>query len=78
MMVASCQFIRVVEGSPEVIAVQGSNYVEVSGMVKRNFVVSMSAIDNLVRGASGQAVQNMNIMCGYDEREGLEFPGMRP
>jgi len=72
------QFIRVVEDSPEVIVVQGSNYVEVSGMVKRNFVVSMSAIDNLVRGASGQAVQNMNIMCGYDEREGLEFPGMRP
>ena len=71
-------FIRVVEGSPEVIAVQGSNYVEVSGMVKRNFVVSMSAIDNLVRGAGGQAVQNMNIMCGFDEREGLEFPGMRP
>jgi N-acetyl-gamma-glutamyl-phosphate reductase len=71
-------FIRVVEGSPEVIAVRGSNYVEVSGMVKRNFVVSMSAIDNLVRGASGQAVQNLNIMYGYDECEGLEFSGMRP
>jgi len=72
------QFIHVVEGSPEVVAVRGSNYVEVSGMVKRNFVVSMSAIDNLVRGASGQAIQNMNIMCGYDEGEGLAFPGMRP
>ena len=71
-------FIRVVDGSPEVNAVQGSNYVEVSGLVRLNFVVTMSAMDNLVRGASGQAVQNMNIMCGYDEREGLEFPGMRP
>ena len=71
-------FIRVVDDSPEVHAVQGSNYVEVSGMVRRNFVVTMSAIDNLVRGASGQAVQNMNIMCGFKEDEGLEFPGMRP
>ncbi|KPJ83440.1 MAG: hypothetical protein AMS17_17545 [Spirochaetes bacterium DG_61] len=72
------RFIRVVNGSPEINAVQGSNYVEVSGMVKRNFVISMSAIDNLVRGASGQAVQNMNIMFGFEEHEGLEFPGMRP
>ncbi len=72
------QFIRIVDGSPELTAVQSSNYVEVSGMVRRNFIVSMSAIDNLVRGASGQAVQNMNIMCGFDEHEGLEFPGMRP
>jgi N-acetyl-gamma-glutamyl-phosphate reductase len=71
-------FIRVVDESPEMYAVQGSNYVEVSGMVRRNFVITMSAIDNLVRGASGQAVQNMNIMFGFDEHEGLEFPGMRP
>jgi N-acetyl-gamma-glutamyl-phosphate reductase len=72
------KFIRVVEGSPELYAVQGSNYVEVSGTVRRGFVVAMSAIDNLVRGAGGQAVQNMNIMFGFDEHEGLEFPGMRP
>jgi N-acetyl-gamma-glutamyl-phosphate reductase len=72
------RFIRIVDGSPELSAIQASNYVEVSGMVRRNFIVSMSAIDNLVRGASGQAVQNMNIMCGFDEHEGLEFPGMRP
>jgi N-acetyl-gamma-glutamyl-phosphate/LysW-gamma-L-alpha-aminoadipyl-6-phosphate reductase len=72
------RFIRIVEGSPEVNAVQCSNYVEVSCMVKRNFVITMCAIDNLVRGASGQAVQNMNIMFGFDEQEGIEFPGMRP
>jgi N-acetyl-gamma-glutamyl-phosphate reductase len=72
------KFIRVVDESPEIYAVQGSNYVEVSGMVRRGFVITMSAIDNLVRGASGQAVQNMNLMFGFDEHEGLAFPGMRP
>ncbi|MFW6181811.1 MAG: N-acetyl-gamma-glutamyl-phosphate reductase, partial [Spirochaetota bacterium] len=35
-------------------------------------------IDNLVRGASGQAVQNMNLMLGFEEDEGIRFPGMRP
>ncbi len=58
--------------------VYGSNYVEVSVVYKKNFIVSMSAIDNLVRGASGQAVQNMNIMFGFEEYEGIQFPGMRP
>ena len=71
-------FVRVVPGSPEVTMVYGSNYVEVSYAHRNNWVVSMSAIDNLVRGASGQAVQNMNLMYGFDEDEGLGFPGMRP
>jgi N-acetyl-gamma-glutamyl-phosphate reductase len=58
--------------------VYGSNYVEVSCAYRKNFVVAMSAIDNLIRGASGQAVQNMNIMCGFREDEGIQYPGMRP
>ncbi len=72
------RFIRVVEGSPEINPISGTNYVEVSCVCRSNFVVTMSAIDNLVRGASGQAVQNMNIMFGFDEDEGLQFPGLRP
>jgi len=72
------RFIRIVEGSPEIAHVRGTNYVEVSCCCRGGFAVSMSAIDNLVRGASGQAVQNMNIMYGFDEAEGLGFPGMRP
>jgi len=71
-------FIRVVEGSPEINPIAGTNYVEVSYACRSNFVVTMSAIDNLVRGAGGQAVQNMNIMFGFDEDEGLQFPGQRP
>ncbi|MFW6138739.1 MAG: N-acetyl-gamma-glutamyl-phosphate reductase, partial [Spirochaetota bacterium] len=72
------RFVRIVDGSPEVAAVYGTNYVELSWSGRHGFVVSMSAIDNLVRGASGQAVQNMNIMFGFEETLGLEFPGMRP
>jgi len=38
----------------------------------------MSAIDNLIKGASGQAVQNMNLMCGFREKEGLEMVAGHP
>jgi N-acetyl-gamma-glutamyl-phosphate reductase len=72
------RFVRIVDGSPEVAVVYASNYVEVSFLCRKNFVVSMSAIDNLVRGASGQAVQNMNILFGLPESAGIEYPGMRP
>jgi N-acetyl-gamma-glutamyl-phosphate/LysW-gamma-L-alpha-aminoadipyl-6-phosphate reductase len=38
----------------------------------------MGALDNLVKGAAGNAVQAMNVMCGLDERMGLTFPGLHP
>jgi N-acetyl-gamma-glutamyl-phosphate reductase len=41
-------------------------------------VVAISAIDNLVKGASGQAIQNMNLMCGLKETDGLTGAGMLP
>ena len=41
-------------------------------------VVAVSAIDNLVKGASGQAIQNMNLMCGLPENDGLVSAGMLP
>ena len=41
-------------------------------------VVVIAALDNLVKGAAGSAVQSMNIMMGWDERAGLEFPGLHP
>jgi len=72
------RFVRIVKGSPEITMVYANNYVELSFAYRKNFVVTMSAIDNLVRGASGQAIQNMNIMFGFDEDEGLRFPGIRP
>jgi N-acetyl-gamma-glutamyl-phosphate/LysW-gamma-L-alpha-aminoadipyl-6-phosphate reductase len=72
------KFVRIVDSSPEVTMVYGTNFVEVAWACRQGFVVSMSAIDNLVKGASGQAVQNMNVMFGFAEEEGIRFPGMLP
>jgi N-acetyl-gamma-glutamyl-phosphate/LysW-gamma-L-alpha-aminoadipyl-6-phosphate reductase len=41
-------------------------------------VVTISAIDNLMKGAAGSAVQAMNLMCGFEETAGLGFPGLHP
>jgi N-acetyl-gamma-glutamyl-phosphate reductase len=62
-------------------AVRGSNYCDIGGFEvdeERNRAVIISVIDNLVKGASGQAVQNMNIMMGFDETEGLDKVGLHP
>jgi len=77
-------FVRVVEGrQPEVVAVSGSNYVEtgfvlgpVSGATRR--VVCFSALDNLVKGGAGQAIQSFNVMMGFDETLTLREPGLWP
>ncbi|HVO77347.1 MAG TPA: N-acetyl-gamma-glutamyl-phosphate reductase, partial [Methanomassiliicoccales archaeon] len=69
-------FVRVVQ-TPSIPSVVGSNYCEV-GLEKacgRNLVV-MSALDNLVKGGSGQAVQNANLMLGLPQNAGLDFPGL--
>ncbi len=66
---------------PDPKVVVGSNYCDVGFEVDEHVngrIVVLSAIDNLMKGAAGTAVQNMNIMCGYDEREGLRNPGLHP
>lgn len=63
---------------PLLPAVRGSNFCDIAVESEGERVVAVSAIDNLVKGASGQAIQNMNVMCGFDEREGLRLPGMYP
>ncbi|WP_066638004.1 N-acetyl-gamma-glutamyl-phosphate reductase [Desulfolucanica intricata] len=75
-------FIRVLpEGMlPKTKAVTGSNHCDIS-IVKDDRtgrVVVLSAIDNLIKGAAGQAVQNMNLMYNLHETTGLEFPGIYP
>lgn len=68
-------FVRICpEGSlPETQHVKGTNYCDIGFKLddKHGRVILISAIDNLVKGAAGQAVQNMNIMCGLDETTGL-------
>jgi N-acetyl-gamma-glutamyl-phosphate reductase len=75
-------FIRVLEPgeSPQTKAVWGSNYCDLGVAVDPDAkrVVLMAAIDNLVKGAAGQAIQNMNLMCGYPETLGLTAPPVFP
>jgi N-acetyl-gamma-glutamyl-phosphate reductase len=63
---------------PSLAAVRGSNFCDVMVESEGYRVVVISAIDNLVKGASGQAIQNMNLMCGLKETDGLVSAGMLP
>jgi len=75
------RFVRI---SPENVypstnQVRGSNYCDIGVKVNsNNTAVIVSVIDNLVKGASGQAVQNMNVMMGYEETTGLEMSPVFP
>ncbi len=75
-------FVRVShDGQPvETRWVEGSNYVDISYVIdpRTNRIIMMGAIDNLVKGAAGQAVQNMNLLFGLPETEGLTQPPMFP
>ena len=76
------KFVRVLEKDvcPETKWVEGSNYVDINFKIdpRTNRIIMMGAIDNLVKGAAGQAVQNMNLMFGLPETEGLELVPMFP
>lgn len=61
---------------PQTNWVRGTNRCYIGAAVNRDKCIVVSAIDNLVKGAAGQAVQNMNIMCGFPETTGLDFPGL--
>ncbi|WP_372599768.1 N-acetyl-gamma-glutamyl-phosphate reductase [Amphritea sp.] len=65
---------------PETRSVKGANVCRISVFRPQNddTVVVLSVIDNLVKGAAGQAIQNLNIMFGFDETEGLRHAGMMP
>jgi len=63
---------------PTIAGVRGSNFCDIQVESEGIRVVAVSAIDNLVKGASGQAIQNMNLMCGFAEVEGLANPAMFP
>jgi N-acetyl-gamma-glutamyl-phosphate/LysW-gamma-L-alpha-aminoadipyl-6-phosphate reductase len=65
---------------PEPKILAGTNYADIGFEVDSasGRIVVISAIDNLIKGAAGSAVQCMNVMMGYDERAGLGFPGLHP
>ena len=76
------KFVRVLEKGqyPETKWVEGSNYVDIGFQIdpRTNRIIMMGVIDNLVKGAAGQAVQNMNLMFGLEESEGLELVPLFP
>lgn len=80
-------FVRLVSGRtglhryPEPKLLAGSNWCDVgfaTDLADPRHVVVIAAIDNLMKGAAGSAVQCMNLMCGLDETDGLRFPGLHP
>ena len=79
-------FVRVVKEQrgiyrvPEPKILAGSNYADLGFELDESngHIVAMCAIDNLMKGASGSAVQSMNLMMGWDETLGLEFMGLHP
>jgi N-acetyl-gamma-glutamyl-phosphate reductase len=71
-------FIRLVDGSPDINWVKNTNFVDIGWAVQGDTIIVLVALDNLVKGAAGQAVQNMNLMFGLNERTGLVMPGSNP
>ena len=72
-------FVRLLGSEPpRVGAVAGSNFCDIGWTVKGGTVAVLTAIDNLVKGMAGQAIQNMNLALGFPETEGLLHPGTYP
>jgi N-acetyl-gamma-glutamyl-phosphate reductase common form len=71
-------FIRMVKDSPDINWVKTTNFCDIGIAVRGRQAVIFSALDNLVKGAAGQAVQNMNLMFGLDEKTGLVLVGTNP
>jgi N-acetyl-gamma-glutamyl-phosphate reductase len=64
-------FVRVVDGLPNTKDVAGTNYCDIALRLVRGRVITISVIDNLIKGAAGAAVQNFNLMYGFDETSAL-------
>jgi N-acetyl-gamma-glutamyl-phosphate reductase len=73
-------FVRLIKGEPNIKDVVGTNFCVMTAKQGRTGgrAVLVSVIDNLCKGASGQAVQNLNIVFGFDEKEGLELAPLFP
>ncbi len=73
-------FVEVIAGEPNIKDVTGTNMclISIKRGRKKNQIIIVSVIDNLCKGASGQAVQNMNLIFGFDENEGLKFAPIFP
>ena len=75
---ASSPFVRIVDQSPSLQNVVGSNFCDLAVAGRGRQVIALAAIDNLVKGMAGTAIQNLNLMCGLPETTGLWAPSFRP
>ncbi|MBI2857631.1 MAG: N-acetyl-gamma-glutamyl-phosphate reductase, partial [Chloroflexi bacterium] len=73
-------FVRVTEEPPQTKQTSGSNVTQVYPVLDQRAgrIIVVTALDNLVKGAAGQAIQNMNLMCGLPEAEGLQGIALYP
>lgn len=71
-----CPFVRLQQGSPNVLWTQGSNFIDIGVQASGRTAVVFSAVDNLVKGGAGQAVQCMNLMFDLEQTRGLMAPAM--
>jgi N-acetyl-gamma-glutamyl-phosphate reductase len=76
------KFVRIYKAGtfPDISSVRGSNYCDIGLTIDRRTkrVIAICTIDNLIKGASGQAIQNMNLMCGISEDTGLNMVSLFP
>ena len=68
---ARCPFVRVVNHLPATKDSALTNFCDITLRVVRGRILIPACLDNLIKGAAGVAVQNFNLLCGYDETEGL-------
>lgn len=73
-------FVKVVDKPPQTKHTYGSNYCLIYPTVdtRTGRLIVLSVLDNLVKGAAGQAIQNMNLMCGFPESTGIDMLGVYP
>ena len=71
-------FVRILDYPPELQSVVGSNFCDIGLAIRGRQVVAMAALDNLIKGMAGTAIQNLNLMCGLPETTGLWAPALRP
>ncbi len=72
------RFIRWVGDKPDVNYIRHSNYVDIGAVIDQTYLIVWSALDNLQKGAAGQAVQNMNVALGFEETTALALPPVHP
>lgn len=77
---ANAPFVRLRKEAPAIKDVRGTNYCDLffSYDARTNMIIVVSVIDNLIKGAAGQAIQNMNIMFGFEETQGLNLIPLNP